>query len=319
MWPQTIDKRTHQLLRKVAGGRHGTSGESSLLLDFQQRGGDGLFFSVCLEQQRFSFWMDEFQWCSWIKPVLVVPTWDNVPESLLAALASWTLAPIHSYFELAKLDAPIGESVRRGSIGIDWGWVLTLEHEGRTLALRCVDAPFDWLEGLVSVLTPLDGEGISDDQRFPFPLVVGWCSLSYRELSCLQRGDGITLQNTTNVAHGQVWLFQGRPLAKLEIQEEGACTVDETALPDFDDWLDVTPMAATPDIVDDALLTVVAQIGVVELPLRALGQIRPGQEFNAPMQCDTRVRLTVNGRTLGYGTLLDVDGCLVVRVERLGG
>ena len=322
MWPQRLGKRTHQLLRKVAGGRQSVAtGDCTLLLEFREIGGGGLFLSVCADQQRFAFWVDEAEWCTWISPVLTVPGWDKVPETLFSALTAWTLAPAHSFFESANLTFPEGEAISPGRIETDFGWVLTLIHEERRLALRCIDAPFDWLDSLANVLVPKEDaeEGLTSEASFPFYLVAGWVQISYQELLHLQVGDGVTLQNISDISAGQAWLFQDRPLAKLELQEEGTCQVSEAAIPSFDDWLDVTPVAATPEAFGDTLLTVVAQIGTIELPLSAVAKMAPGQVFEAPAHYDGSVKLTVNGRTLGYGMLLEIDGCLVVRVERIGG
>jgi type III secretion protein Q len=88
----------------------------------------------------------------------------------------------------------------------------------------------------------------------------------------------------------------------------------------FDDWLDVEP-----DIAHDAadidarepLVTIVAEVGTIDVPLSALAGLAVGDVLTGDASAGELVALKVAGRVIARATLLDIDGKLAARIEQI--
>ena len=79
-----------------------------------------------------------------------------------------------------------------------------------------------------------------------------------------------------------------------------------------DNWVDAVPTA------DGVMLTVVAELGTLLLPLATLGGLRTGDVLTGVAHLDAQVTLKIAGRVMARGMLLDIGGRLAVRIEQLG-
>ena len=79
-----------------------------------------------------------------------------------------------------------------------------------------------------------------------------------------------------------------------------------------DNWVDAVPTA------DGVMLTVVAELGTLLLPLATLGGLRTGDVLAGVAHLDAQVTLKIAGRVMARGMLLDIGGRLAVRIEQLG-
>ena len=79
-----------------------------------------------------------------------------------------------------------------------------------------------------------------------------------------------------------------------------------------ENWVEAVP---TPD---DVMLTVVAELGTLQVPLVTLGSLRPGDVLDGAACMDAQVTLKIAGQAIARGMLLDIGGRLAVRIEQLG-
>ncbi|AZE48330.1 hypothetical protein C4K04_2658 [Pseudomonas chlororaphis] len=154
-------------------------------------------------------------------------------------------------------------------------------------------------------------------KRF-YTLWAGWSRIDEQVLKRLSPGDGLVLQNGYLIADGELGLFMNRPLATLAGGDTGIHTLKDV-MDDFNDWLDMTPIApeAGSGLRPDVLVTVVAQVASIEVPLDTLVNLRAGDILEGPARTEDFIILKVAGKTIVHGLLLDIDGRLVVRIERL--
>jgi type III secretion protein Q len=68
---------------------------------------------------------------------------------------------------------------------------------------------------------------------------------------------------------------------------------------------------------DDMPVTVTFDLGQVEVPLGELRRIDEGYTFNLQKPLDGAVTMRVNGRLVGKGELVEIEGSLGVRVAEL--
>lgn len=64
-------------------------------------------------------------------------------------------------------------------------------------------------------------------------------------------------------------------------------------------------------------MTVVVHVGSLEVPLHQLAHLQVGEVLQGPACIDDFVTLKVAGKTIAHGLLLEIDGRLAVRIDRL--
>ena len=65
---------------------------------------------------------------------------------------------------------------------------------------------------------------------------------------------------------------------------------------------------------DDLPVSLVFVAGELEVPLRELQRMAPGYVFELPQPVDGHVEVRANGRTIGRGELVEIDGRVGVRI-----
>jgi type III secretion protein Q len=263
-----------------------------------------------------------------------------VPEELVAASLEATLAPWIARLEKA---AAIEIAIRgmrvaeRGAAGraplsfrlpaLPGSGVIAVSPSA-ALALSQLPA-VPWTNGDALVLR--------------VPIVVAEVGVSVAELEQLARGDVIVLAGATagGIAHVQLAISPHTAIIaevdghKLTVARAGKSmsTPDAaagaktataakptlaTAKPGA-----VTPAAAQPDpvlpaaAVDELPLRIVFDLGDIELSLAELKALVPGQVIDLARDPGNAVRVSVNGRRIGAGEIVEIEGRLGVRITEL--
>lgn len=142
----------------------------------------------------------------------------------------------------------------------------------------------------------------------------GWQTLSLAELRSLQPGDVLMLDCPAD-ADGLLVLGNGHRQARFKRQQSGLELLEA--------WQPINPTMenamgqdADDAQLDDVPLTVVCQIGSLELPLGQLRELGEGSVLALPDGDAQRVELMVNGRCVGRGELVAIGEGLGVRLTR---
>lgn len=262
-----------------------------------------------------------------------------VPESLLGAALEATLAPwIGRLEKAAGIEIAIrGMAVAkpgaagRTALGFDLpgqGVIAVTPPTG--LALPKVPAPA-WTDGDFLVVRA--------------PIVVAEVGVTVAELQQLAPGDVVVLPGVTaaNAAHVQLAIsprtaiiaeINGRKLTVARTGKSmsttdaatgakpapaakpGAPAGRPTAAPAAAAAPPPEPVVA-PTAVEDLPLHVVFDLGEVELSLAEIKALVPGQVIDLAREPGHAVRVSVNGRRIGAGEIVEIEGRLGVRITEL--
>lgn len=313
-----LNQAEGRLLRKIGPGRQLELLDGVMTLTYGMGGGDGLIVHAEVLNQPVLFWVAAAHWCRWIRPMLDVPHWSAVPPALHDVLASWTLASAGAGLEDSFVAWPTATSLEATRIESAPHWGLCFAQEDRQLQAWILDAPAQWLDSLCELLQPMESQHACEHRTLPVALIAGWSPVDRSALERLRPGDGLLLQHSYRPAKGQVGLFLSRPLGRLSAHDALTFTL-ETLMDDFNDWLDIAPRPADPDssLGGDLLLSVVAQLGSLDVPLYQLAHLQVGDVLQGPAHIDNFVTLKVAGKSIAQGLLLEIDDRLAVRIDRL--
>lgn len=323
MQPLRISKQDGELLRKIGAGRGLSLPDGALSLTHRTLGGDGVQLSATINGARVRLWFDNDQWCHWITPVLVAPTWDSVPPALYGALAAWTCASIGEALANTHFDWIEGNTIEAASIAPAAAWCLCVKRGGTQLEARVLEAPPGWLTQLANVLLPLETqhafvEPAAPPRSLPVSLITGWSCVDTATLNKLRPGDGLILHRASQIANGDLYLFLNRPLATVLHCDTGPYTIEVT-MDEFNDWLDVEPASSVTHHLQcgDALIAVVAEVATIEIPLAQLAALQAGDILDGAIRTDGLVTLKAAGKPIARGMLLDIEGTIAIRIEHL--
>ncbi|QLL13477.1 FliM/FliN family flagellar motor switch protein [Pseudomonas chlororaphis] len=317
--PIKLTLQEAELLRKLGPGRVAAWEGGRLFLGFakQQRG--ELVLECTLDEQPLHLGIVESKWLAWIESELPIASWSMLAEDLHLPLAALTVTSLQEALHPLGLPCPSARTFEKTSAQrLHNGWFLRLEHEERILDLQLLVAPLDWLSSLIEAMQPVPEENNEAPMpSAPLSLVTGWSTVERSHLHGMRCGDALVLRHVCPVAQAQLVLFMQRPLATLTASFPDTCHI-ESVMSDFNDWLDIQPTppnASAPNA--DLLVTVVAEVASIDVPLHKLTALKKGDLLEGPIHKNELVALKVGGRPFAYGTLLDIDGQLAVRVERL--
>lgn len=309
-----------QLLRELGNGRETFWEGGRLSLGFNSQPRCELMLECRVDGQLLQMGMLEAQWCSWITTELPVPSWTMLAQELRLPMAALTLEPMQE--ALKKLDLPFPTPLKFDQAASDTpqsGWFLRLEQEGRSLTLQLLNVSLKWLKALIDTLQPVaQTSNVSTTFNAPVSLAAGWSTLERKRLDGIRCGDALLLRRSCPVAKAQLFLFMQRPLCIVEITAPDTCLI-ESLMSNVNDWLDIQPLPATDAPADspELLVTVVAEVASLELPLNRIMSLKQGEILEGRPHQNELVTLKIAGRTFAYGNLLDIDGHLAVRIERL--
>lgn len=93
--------------------------------------------------------------------------------------------------------------------------------------------------------------------------------------------------------------------------QEGSQSLEETSS-------SLTLSENTPIQADQVPVAIIAEIGRLEIPIRQLLQLEPGNMLDINIHPERGVDLTINGKLIGRGELIRVGDVLGVRILKLG-
>ncbi|QDQ25063.1 YscQ/HrcQ family type III secretion apparatus protein [Chitinimonas arctica] len=313
------------LLLLVSSGRTiDTASGDRITLEYKKSGGNGLVLNFRMGDRALSAWVAEHEYCRWIEPMLPVPSADRIPPELFPLLCTWSLAPLDAWLTSLGFEQILGDSIARGEGDAEEGWVLTIEGDRGQLCLSLLDWPLDWLKCIAEQQAPFEMQAC--EMTAPVCVAAGWTRMTLNNLRSLRIGDGLVLDTSARIDEGEWYLFERKPLARISCAEDDSLATVEELMDDFDDWLNIAEIEKTlgecePEPftgVNDIVMTVVAEAGRIELPLSSLASLHEGQLLDANIRHNRDIRLKINGKTIGSGSLVKVGEKLMVRIEKLG-
>jgi type III secretion system YscQ/HrcQ family protein len=264
-----------------------------------------------------------------------------MPESLAAAALEASLEPL-----IARLEKAAGIEIAVRGIAVagheaagtaPFTFRLPGLPEGGTIAIRPS-------ADLAMPKLPATAWTTGDALTLSVPMVVAEVGVTVAELGHLSTGDVIVLPGMTaaNVAHVQLAISphtviiaevdghrltvarsgksmsntdaasgaKGAPAAKpaTPAAKPAAAAPAAPAAPE-----PVVPAAT----VEELPLSIVFDLGTVELSLAELKALVPGQVIDLAREPGNAVRVTVNGRRIGAGEIVEIEGRLGVRITEL--
>ncbi|WP_070885072.1 type III secretion system cytoplasmic ring protein SctQ [Pseudomonas argentinensis] len=237
----------------------------------------------------------------------------GLPAALQSVLLEKALLPW-----IEPLEAALGQPVSLDADSQPDDLMLTvqLSADGAPLGTLTLQLSHAAAQGVADLL-----ERYLPVARHPLPtlqlglaLQRGWQTLSLGELRSLQPGDVLMLDCPVD-ADGLLVLAGGHRQARCKRQQSGLQLLEA--------WQPINPTMenamgqdADDAQLDDVPLTVVCQIGSLEMPLGQLRELGEGSVLALPDADVQRVELLVNGRCVGRGELVAIGDGLGVRLTR---
>lgn len=323
MLPLELQHDEAALLRKVGQGTHIQWHEDeSAQLFFTGFGGTGLLITGRVGTESLQMWVDESQWCQWIRPIISVNHWASVPGDLHTALLTWCCAALHQRLSAMAI-APLQlTEIHASDCALRRGWTVKLVRAEAQLDLHFLLPPLGWLEAINALMVPLPAATSPGTVTIPIALIAGWSEMALSTLSTLRCGDALRLHRVYAVEHGEWGLFTHRPLARVietpQQQFECGDTMDA-----WEDWLDFSPAredssaTSISTLPENTTVRVVAQAATLEIALSQLAALKTGDIVDCPVNQTGDLVLLVAGKPLGRGILLKIDDRYAVRIEHL--
>lgn len=309
MWCPSHSSAWIALSQHIGHGR--VQAEGRLRLTMERQGGVGLMWSLTVAGQRCRAWCEESAWCQWIAPLLPVPALAQIDKALLTPLALWSWQPLLGHLADEPGDGKTPLQIKpptEGTLAEAWDPQLILVREDEAeLALRLVDWPAQWL-----IEHSRSWKRLAGGTRVPplaISVVAGWCHLADQTLETIGLGEGLRLSGPVDLWHGEAWLFQEQPLARVRFSNTQQAVV-EAIMAEQSDWPPERGNA-----VQALSITVVAEIGQLWVPLEQLAALQVGEVLQGASLFEGAVRLKANGRYLGSGQLIEVGGHWIVQID----
>jgi type III secretion protein Q len=240
-------------------------------------------------------------------PELVMACLESAIEELSAAVEEST----RKHFRVAGIgrEAPApaglerhGWHARSESLAIE-GELLLDADAARFLATALREHP----------AAPQDGDW--DGLGIAARLLVGWLDVSARALGEIELRDVLVLDECLLSGANRLLLQLG-PSVAIGCELDGAqLHVMEGVHEIMSDPADTSDAAA---ILDDVPVRLTFDLGDRDIPLGELRSLQPGYVFNLGRDPRSTVTIRANGRPIGEGELVDIEGRVGVSVLRLG-
>ncbi len=162
-----------------------------------------------------------------------------------------------------------------------------------------------------------------DDVPVRLSLDVGWTDLSFATFRQLEKRDLILLDDCWVVPDGRIFLRAGRQVG-LPAEIEGARIVitgqlEEIMYDDADDDQDDDNdnESETEKTLDGIQMRISFDLGQRSMTLGELRKLSPGYVFELGRPVRSAVNIRANGKLIGEGELVDVDGQIAVSILNL--
>ena len=238
---------------------------------------------------------------------------EGLPAALQSVLLENALLPW-----IEPLEAALGQPVGLDAASQPGDFMLTLQlsADGAPLGTLTLELSHAAAQGVADLL-----ERYLPVARHPLPtlqlglaLQRGWQTLSLGEQRTLRPGDVLMLDCPAD-ADGLLVLAGAHRQARFKRQQSGLHLLE--ALQPINPTMENAMGQDADDAqLDDVPLTLVCQIGSLEMPLGQLRELGEGSVLALPDADVQRVELLVNGRCVGRGELVAIGDGLGVRLTR---
>lgn len=248
-----------------------------------------------------------------LAPLDLQRDFHSLPPLLQSVLLEQALLPW-----IDPLEQALGEALSLDAEPQAWDFMLALQLSvaGEALGVLGLGLGGAACETVAGLL-----ERHLQPARHPLPalhlnaaLQRGWQSLSLAELRGLQPGDVLMLDCPPD-ADGLLVLAGGHRQARFK-RQQSRLELLEAMQPINLNTENAMGQDADDAQLDDVPLTVICQIGSLEMPLRQLRELGEGSVLTLPDGDAQRVELMVNGRCVGRGELVAIGDGLGVRLTR---
>lgn len=256
--------------------------------------GPGVRLTSSIAGEALTVWAPEAAWCQWLAPHLAVPGLQEIEESLLPVLASWTLTALHAHLQVHALGEPGPAILTPASAPQTACWMLLVETGGRSLPLYVEQAPHDWLQGLLMSLQP------AESAELVLPLMLGWCVLSHEEWLQRKPGNGLRIHGVEN-ALNTFWLHPANCPGKLLLHDDRLGEVVSTV-----GWSDAS-------LSQTVCLTV--ELGLAHMAAASVTPWQVGAQIPLQVELFPQPRLRLAGETVGLGQLVQAQDGWLLRLD----
>lgn len=253
-----------------------------------------------------SIWTNYKLWSEWLSadyPTIDIHHYDPEFYPLLTSLSLEIAQPF--FLESNFIPADLA----RDELEQGWYLVIRLQHEEKTLSLvlkgwepeQILQITENWFSCEESVASP----------ELLLPLSIAVKHLALKNCLALKAGDGIVFNNFSNIRKNEVWLLFGKNRISMTLgsTEVSINMVEESNRLTLDQG-DINELHDLP-------LTLVVEVGMIQLSLTDIAALTPGSIVPASTSLNGGVRLMINGACIGYGSLIEMNDCWVVRVNTL--
>ncbi|MCF3096634.1 YscQ/HrcQ family type III secretion apparatus protein [Aeromonas australiensis] len=242
-------------------------------------------------------WCHGTELANWLAPDLQQAALFSLPEPLQLALIERLGQPLGG-LSCSALTRP-ESNVQTGEPALQ----LLLQREGASLAL--------WLPQPAPLLSKLPPR--PQQQRLPLPLTLsllwGEMGLTMDELTTLTIGDVLLPPSDPRLGQQLLICVEGRPFAYCQPHQQH---LELTAMHNA---ASAEPFGPTE--LEQLPIQVSFEVGRQTLDWHTLTSLQPGALIDLGTPLDGEVRIISNGHSLGVGRLVEIQGRLGVRVERL--
>lgn len=255
---------------------------------------------------------------SYIKDPAVIPA---LPMELTGALLEKTLA---SYIENVsirlntKIDitsyAPLSSASKYCEY-IDFSF--NLEDKGINLPLRLYFKNESSISRFLERTASLDREQHLSESMLSmhFEKIIGTQSFSFEELHSLESGDAVFLERNY-YAEKKIVLKSDRTAYIIDIGENGETTISAA---EYEYQFEGSPKMPNNEetSLDKLSLDVEFSLGAKDMTVEDLRQLTPGVSVDLGELGLSNIALKVNGQTIGYGQLIQINDQYAVQISRI--
>ncbi len=253
-----------------------------------------------------SIWTDYKLWSEWLSngyPAIDINHYDAEFYPLLTRLS---LENAQKFFLAANF---IPGNLANDQLDSGWQLIIKLQHEEKELPLilkgweaeQILQITKNWLPCEKTIAVP----------ELRFPLSIGMKHLALKNCLSLKAGDGIVFNTFADIRKNEVWMLFGKKRISMTL------SATEVSVNMVDETFGLTVEHGDINQLDDLPLTLVVEVGMINLSLADIAQLVPGSIVPASTSLNGGARLMVNGACIGYGSLIEMNDCWVVRVDTL--
>lgn len=331
-----------QAIKKIGYGRFLENEKGLLAMRFTQCSGQGIELKALYQGHVLSFWMDEAQWCNWIDPILSIPSLEEAPTELHAALAQCTLAILENWLPTEDIAALQALSLTRHMIATNFLCVFDVIEESRLLSLAVLNASSSWLIKMATHLDSVMAQEMSESPTekysplqakayalaqysttlkiWSMPCLVGYLYLDDVTCGSLKKGDALILEKCSLISQGELWLHQEKVLYSLFPHQPQHYQIQAvTQLIDENDAQQIDFFSAMPDErpAQARLNLITAEVGQINLSVNDLNKLDVNNTLALTPHFYANAKLRLGKKYIAQGQLMKLGAGWVVSIEEI--